>query len=140
MKQKLSPHFIIIDDDLFANSITEMFIKDINEFPDIPVQTFRNVNDGLKFIQDNYNNPEAPLTILLLDLNMPTINGWGFLEEFENFNSVVKAHFKICFYSSSIISEDHERAFQNKHVIDFFIKPIKRDEIISLIHRVYRAQ
>ncbi|MEM0516725.1 response regulator [Aequorivita flava] len=77
-------------------------------------------------IESGENLPE----IMLLDLNMPVMDGWQFLEEFTSIPTPKKI--QIYIVSSSLDPEDIERAKDFKSVNDYIIKPIAIENIIDI--------
>ncbi len=92
---------------------------------------------GIEFIESTYNKAadDYPTTVLLLDINMPAMSGWDFLERFESTESDIKKHLTIYLLSSSIDQHDKERAEANKHVKDFLTKPFRK-EMVEVILRI----
>src|SRR3954467_11851746 len=75
--------FILIDDDAVSNTISSLTIEHIlNKESDI--KTFTNPETGFDYIIEHPKNRNGSQTILLLDLNMPIMSGWEFLEKFDN--------------------------------------------------------
>ena len=64
-------------------------------------------------------------TILLLDINIPQMTGWQFLEWFDNAPADIKNSITIYMVSSSIDPGDIERANTNPYIKEFLIKPLK---------------
>lgn len=122
-------HFIIVDDDPFNNIICKMNIE--NTLGDVDVKTFSVPEEALLFLQKEFIYSLTP-TILLLDINMPTISGWQFLEEFEKFSEAVKKQFAVYIVSSSVDQRDIDKAAANKHIKAMFSKPLKKEIIISI--------
>ena len=54
---------------------------------------------------------------------MPSLDGWEFLDVFEQFDQEIKRHFKIYMLSSSVDHRDRERALSNKNVYAYIEKP-----------------
>ncbi|BAO54636.1 response regulator [Nonlabens marinus] len=69
----------------------------------------------------NFNTHLYP-DIILLDINMPVLNGWQFMNEFVKF--VDKNAITVYMVSSSIDPRDRERAMQYEEIEDFVIKPL----------------
>jgi CheY-like chemotaxis protein len=70
--------------------------------------------------------------LLLLDINMPIMSGWEFLEMFDNLDFEVKDRVKICILSSSIDERDKVRSYANKNVLEFLVKPLTDKDIQRL--------
>jgi CheY-like chemotaxis protein len=121
--------FIIVDDDTVNNTITRMMIKKI--LGDVETTIFTAPEQGLAFIQSEYSKIVKP-TILLLDINMPTMTGWEFVEQFEKFSEVAKKQIAIYILSSSIDQRDKDQAEANHYVKGFMSKPLTREVINSV--------
>jgi len=117
--------YIAVDDDEFNNLLCSMIIEDT--LGEVDIRTFTKPEEGLLFIE----NVKSP-SVLFLDINMPTLSGWEFLEEYEKFNEEVKMNLSIYILSSSLDRRDKERANRNKYVKGFISKPLE-SEIITLI-------
>ena len=120
---------ILVDDDDFNNVLTSMAIEDA--LGEVDINAFTRPEDGLEFIQNkNVGNPDH--NILFLDINMPKINGWEFLERFEKFSEKVKKRVNIYILSSSIDKRDKEKATSDKNVKGFISKPLTIETILSI--------
>jgi len=122
--------FILVDDDDLTNLIHDMTLKDaLGE--KVLVETFEKPEEALEFIQNTYTENSDP-TILFLDINMPGINGWEFLERYEKFSPAVKSRINIYILSSSVDPRDVRRAEENKNVLGFLSKPLSAENISSI--------
>ncbi len=121
--------FIVIDDDALNNKICRACIEKL--FKEAHVTTFTDPHAGYQHVSTEYagNDMEA---ILFLDINMPVMNGWEFLEKFEELAEEHKNRIKIYILSSSVDKRDMERAQANKNVVYYLIKPLTK-ETIALI-------
>jgi CheY-like chemotaxis protein len=87
--------------------------------------TAKNGEEALRYFDDlKQDNEKKVPQLIFLDLNMPIMGGWEFLDSFNNenysnFNSV-----KIIILSSTIDPEDLKKAEKYPAVIDFLPKPI----------------
>jgi response regulator RpfG family c-di-GMP phosphodiesterase len=126
---KHNPRFVIVDDDPLNNALCQVIIK--TTISEAEVKTFTIPEKVLEYIAVEYsrNGNEA---ILLLDLNMPTMSAWEFLEEFEKFEEKIKSHLKIYILSSSVDPRDIARASADKNVFDYIVKPLT-SEIVNTI-------
>src|SRR5688572_3410792 len=103
MKKKLK-NIVLVDD----NKLTNSFHKKILERIDCAegINTFENAEAALEFISANVGNDSQKSDLIILDLNMPGMNGWEFIEEFRNFTEDIKAKVHIIMLSSSMDPDD----------------------------------
>jgi two-component SAPR family response regulator len=123
----LTQKFIVVDDDYINNIYCRIIIE--MAFPEADIQTYTDPETALVYIQSAYNNSKAFDTILFLDINMPALTGWEFLEAYEQFDLTVKNKLNIYMLSSSIDPHDKERANANKNVLDYIEKPLTREQV-----------
>lgn len=121
------PDFIIIDDDPINNKLCQLNIK--KTVPEAYIRTFTNPEEGLKYLQELFNVDEKNDTILYLDINMPEMNGWEFMEKFEKFNPEIRELVKVYILSSSVNPRDREKAMSNDNIEDYVVKPLTSDAI-----------
>ena len=99
----------------------------------LEVEAFTNPKDALKYIDDQYTEQRTGKTILLLDINMPIMSGWEFLERFDSFGKKVKGCIDIYILSSSVDPRDKDRSYSNKNVKDYLLKPLSVDVIKEIM-------
>lgn len=121
---------LVDDDDIFV-FLTTKIIEQTN-LVDL-IKVFGNGLDAINFLKENKNNVDALPDIILLDLSMPIMNGWQFLEEYNKLNPTIGKKITIYIYSSSISPDDITRAKTISEVSDYIIKPITKDKLIDLI-------
>ena len=129
-------NFIVVDDDYVNNIICRRIIK--KAFPEADVQEFLDPDTALVYIKSTFAKYDSPDAVLFLDINMPTITGWQFLEAFERFDTRVKGHLKIYMLSSSVDLNDKERAANNPNVLGYFEKPLSLTIVNSLLNEKMR--
>jgi len=122
-----------VDDDPFNNTICRMIIEDA--LGEVEIEEFTKPEEGLLFIQENIKGP----SILFLDINMPTLTGWEFLEQYEKFSEEVKMHVSIYILSSSLDWRDKDKANANKYVKGFISKPLEFETVISIAKGEFQA-
>ncbi|MEI6019855.1 MAG: response regulator [Bacteroidota bacterium] len=122
--------FYIIDDDDMNNLICKMVIS--SAIPDATVMTFNQPIEALMHVKDEFNKPKHEKVIILLDINMPEMNGWQFLEALEESSDLVNDRFLIFMASSSVNPEDKQKAKNNLHILDFIEKPITEGIVLEL--------
>jgi CheY-like chemotaxis protein len=123
-----STRFVIIDDDVLNNRICTVVLKKI--FHDADIKTFLDSAEGFDYIVSEYSAKDHDANLVLfLDLTMPAMDGWEFLEKFELLDNEIKKRVKIYVLSSSDYKKDIERASANKHVVHYLIKPFTKKTI-----------
>lgn len=128
---EMNRNFIVVDDDAVNNLICRKVINHV--FPKADLQIFVNPETALTYIKSIYSESFEKATILFLDINMPVLSGWDFLEEFENFDKHIKEQLKIYMLSSSIDELDKERATKNKNVSGYIEKPLNQKIIAKML-------
>jgi len=124
----VSTRFIVIDDDEFNNKICSVTLEKIAK--DANVRTFLSPVEGFEHIVSEYSGADNDASaILFLDINMPVMNGWEFLERFNELDSELKKRVKIYILSSSVDKRDIEKAKADKNVMHYLIKPLTKETI-----------
>lgn len=123
--------YLIVDDDKSNNLLCKMVLKKV--LGDIDITTYENPREGLSYIESEYKNTEfnSP-TILFLDINMPDISGWEFLEIYKDYSENIHKQFTIYMLSSSVDYKDKSLAEENPLVKGFISKPLTRDIVSNL--------
>ena len=119
----------LIDDDTIQNHLVKMTIKKIDR--EIDLTFFSNpilALDFLSKISDIDSNPD----IILLDLNMPELSGWQFLEQYAKFPITSK----VAILSSTIDANDVEKSKTIPLVFHFCHKPLTPEKLIEILEKV----
>jgi len=117
---------MIVDDDQIFNLMTRLQLNHagISERP----YTFTNGKEALSFIAE-HSHSHIPI-LLFLDINMPGISGWQVLDQLDRFGAQRKIY--VIIVTSSIDSADQQRATSYRHVVGYFVKPLKYEQVLSL--------
>jgi CheY-like chemotaxis protein len=118
---------ILIDDSKADLFIAKLIIQKCNL--ESEVITLNNGEEALEWFQAHQDIKD---TLVLLDINMPVMNGFEFLESIKpiTFDSSVDVYL----LSSSTHPEDQKRAQEYDLVKSYLVKPIKRETILELIN------
>lgn len=127
---QITRRFLIVDDDTLNNYITKILLK--KSFEGVHVNDFTNPENGLDFMKSepSHHPPEAK-TILLLDINMPVLSGWEYLDAFELLDGSIKDQYEIYILSSSVDPGDVQRAKNHPLVKDFMEKPLNKEVLVK---------
>jgi CheY-like chemotaxis protein len=121
---------LIDDDDVFVFLTTKAINK--TSLVDL-IKVFDNGMEALNFFEENKGNLEALPEIILLDLSMPIMDGWQFLEEYTKLYPHLGKKITIFICSSSISPDDVSRAKSISEVSDYILKPVTTEKLIEII-------
>lgn len=116
---------LLIDDDSTSIFLMRMLLQR-EAFADT-ITSFQSAPDALKYLEDVA--PEHGPRVILLDLNMPLMNGWEFLEALPPSTSQRLAQCNIYILTSSLAPTDRLRAEQNPLVTRLIHKPLDKTEL-----------
>lgn len=116
----------IIDDNMVFRKITKMLLKKIG-VPDTNILLFKNGNEIYELMNDKINSIADLPNILLLDLNMPIMNGWEFIKAYKHYKKAYNYTPKIYIITSSVDDKDYKKATNFSDIEGFFTKPIDKD-------------
>ena len=102
------------------------------------IETARDGQKALDYYQslldENANSGQLLFPeLILLDLNMPVMGGWEFLDVFLKKYFAYCKNTRVVILSSSIVPEDEERARDYDIVVDFLSKPIRKDHLSKML-------
>jgi len=127
---KETGRFIIVDDDPLSIIVTEIYIRKASKSE---IRSFSFGTMALKYLEEEYNKiPQNVSTLLLLDLHMPIMDGFEFLERFEKLQ-ITKAKIKIVALSILPAKWERQRVMQYSHVGEYYAKPLTRQVLNHLI-------
>lgn len=113
---------MLVDDNDTDNFISKRIIE-ITKFAN-HVEVKSSGKGALDYLKQYENVPESLPSIIFLDINMPIVDGFVFLYEFEKFNELVRNKCKVIILSSSDNKRDIDKIVNNDHVIKFITKPL----------------
>lgn len=115
--------FMVVDDDPLNNMVCKYIILKYDKEAEITL--FTDPEKALESIHDTFSGAMEKIdTVIFLDINMPVINGWEFLEAFEKMDEKIHQQITIYILSSSIDQGDIEKADKNPFVKGYFPKPL----------------
>ena len=120
---------MLVDDNETDNFISQKIIELTGFAKKVVVQS--SGKGALEYLEENKDNAEAIPDLVFLDINMPIVDGFVFLFEFESFPNSLKDKCKIAILSSSDNKRDIERIVDNKYVIKYITKPLTEDALSS---------
>jgi CheY-like chemotaxis protein len=113
---------MLVDDDEIDNFVTKKMIDDNHFAKKLIIKL--TAEDALNYLKKEQNSPEELPDLIFLDILMPVMDGFAFLDEFDKFNDTVRKKCKIILLSTSESFKDLNRANKNKYVSKFLTKPL----------------
>ncbi|MNK07616.1 Chemotaxis protein CheY [compost metagenome] len=124
--KKISSLYVIDDDKIYHFLLKNLFKQN---GIDIAPTFFCNGHEAMEHIKINNTTDILP-DLILLDVNMPIMNGWQFLEEFIKFEESLAKKPTIYMISSSNNDVDINKANEfNGAVKGYFLKPICKEDL-----------
>lgn len=127
---------LLIDDSIAVNNRNEAMLNEVGFFKEIV--KYSDPKKALSSIKQN------PPNLILLDVNMPGMNGFNFLDEYIQLESIVNSKYKplIIIVSSLVFSENFYRSnYYKKHgVLGYICKPIDKDDIQDLLEEHFAIE
>ena len=121
---------LCVDDDMVTLAIFKRILGKAQTIEKI--ETAVNGQEALDLLI-NMQTKQVPLPdVILLDLNMPVLDGWGFVEKFQQEFPGNQSGLKIMIVTSSIDPEDQRNAKQYNFIVDYVTKPFGLEFIDKL--------
>jgi len=118
---------MLVDDNDTDNFISRRIIEITKFAKNVVIKN--SGKSALEHLEENKDNPENLPDIIFLDINMPIVDGFVFLYEYEKFSISVKEKCKIIILSSSDNKRDIDKIVNNDYVIKFITKPLTENAL-----------
>lgn len=119
----------IIDDDLIFVLITKKILQRHDFCKNLI--TYKNGRQAFNGLSHKISSGELIPEIILLDLNMPHMNGWEFLNQLSE--TLYKHNISVFIISSSVDQSDLDKCNLYKCVLNYIIKPLFEEDLYQLI-------
>ena len=126
MTKKLQT-ILLLDDNSATNFIHRKFISKADCTEEII--TFEGGIDALDYLR---SKTEKALELMLVDINMPTMDAWDFLEEFQKIENPHLKETKVVLLSTSVSASDFEKAKQIDIISGLRLKPLT----VKAVHEI----
>jgi len=122
---------LLVDDDDVTNFLSKEMLRLYMPSPqiDIALNGQEAVEYLLSKVKDGANLPD----LILLDINMPIMDGWDFLAEFDKIKGPGFEKIHIIMFTSSVYYEDIDRARSYASVQNIYSKPLDEQKIREII-------
>lgn len=120
---------MLVDDDPIFNWVSSKMIHMVDA--GLKIDIYQNARKALDFLVDNFD--QGGHYIIFLDLNMPEMSGWEFLEALENNDYSRNESISVYIVSSSTDQDDIEKSKTYPLVKGYLIKPLSLDVLQSIM-------
>ena len=121
---------ILVDDDPNFNWVSSKLIE--KAAPDLKVNTYANGKTALDFFLKG-NAEEKIHYIIFLDINMPIMNGWEFMDALEENDLARSYSIEVYIVTSSTDPSDKETAKSHRLIKDYLEKPLNYDLMVQIL-------
>lgn len=130
---KVKSTCIIDDDPIFVYS-TKRIMKEVNFSEEVIV--YNNGQDAIEGLQELINEGKKIPPVIFLDLNMPIMNGWEFLDEFTQIPNHNRGDVTIYVISSSVDPRDLEKIKTYNVINNYILKPVVREDLQTVLQQI----
>lgn len=124
----------IVDDDFIYQTITKKLIQKTGVFS--AHSSFSNGKEAITTLKNTLEEDSLYLPdIILLDINMPIMDGWEFMEEIKKIKPEINNQIKIFIVSSSIALEDKNKSKTYSDIIGYIPKPITVNNLLTIVSK-----
>lgn len=123
----MKPTLCFVDnDEVYLFLIRKMIEK---KFSGTKVLEFYNGLEAIEFLKENIQHTPLLPDIIFLDINMPVMDGWEFIESFKRIKHEIAKPITIYMVSSSVDDADMERAKSIEEITEFVCKPMTIEKV-----------
>ncbi len=124
---------LLIDDDEATNFYHTLVLEDAAA--DVHIKSVQSAKEGLDFLLCKGVYADSPQPgIIFLDINMPGMTGWDFLEEYNELSKDIHARAVVAILTTSINPDDRERSETIPNVKEFVHKPLTAEAFWKVVH------
>ena len=120
----------VIDDDTIYQIIVNKIIQKSQMFS--AISSFKNGKEALDAVNNSINDNEILPDIILLDINMPIMDGWEFMEEMTLLKPSISKQIIVYVVSSSIAIEDKNKSKTYPDILGYLSKPVNINDLILI--------
>jgi response regulator of citrate/malate metabolism len=124
---------LLVDDDSITNFINERLIRKLNITNDVKVSM--NGEEGIQYIKNQCDKDQACPELILLDINMPVMNGFEFIRAFEELKIKNKNKVKIIILTTSKNMKDVE-LLKSLGNFEYINKPLTEEKMFNCLTKV----
>lgn len=128
---------LLIDDDEPTNYMNEKFIREADCTDNIIIR--ESGDEGLEYLRNCAENGDPLPELIFLDINMPGMNGWDFLEEYKKLDESIQSEILLIMLTTSLNPDDKDRAEKIEEISGFINKPFSV-ETLNVVLETYFSE
>ncbi|MGD1844662.1 MAG: response regulator [Salibacteraceae bacterium] len=128
---------VLIDDDKMTNYLNQRIIKKSGLADHLLI--FKNGKEGLEYLKNPDASDYISPNLIFLDINMPVMNGFEFLEEYNKLDASLRADKLMVMLTTSLLTRDVDAA-KSYEVSEFINKPLDEDKLRIIIEKYYEER
>jgi len=127
---------MLVDDDHNDNFFHEREIRKTNRA--IIIITKKNGLSALEYLKSKKQDGDLHPDLILLDINMPGMNGWDFLQEYNRLDKELQSRAIIIMLSTSKNPDDEAKSKTWSFVSDYMTKPLTKEKMEDIINKYFK--
>ncbi|NLR93042.1 MULTISPECIES: response regulator [Flammeovirga] len=124
-------HILLIDDSESINFYNRLIIEETGVTKKCTF--FLSAEEGLEYIKEEHNENNPLPEIIFLDINMPKMNGWDFLDAYDQLDESLRKKITLFMLTTSTNEDDKAKANTYNTVKGFLSKPLTEDSLRSAL-------
>jgi CheY-like chemotaxis protein len=130
---KLDLSVCIIDDDELYTFLLSKILERNHLYKNIT--NFLNGEEAITAFK-SWEASKSPFPdIVLLDINMPIMDGWDFIEAYKQLSPEAKKNTKVFIMSSSIAQTDIDKSKSYKEISAYLFKPVSEETLVNIFNK-----
>jgi CheY-like chemotaxis protein len=125
--------YVIDDDEVFQYIVKRQFE---NTLKVKRITFFADGKEAIKALEDNSTRSTELPDVILLDINMPVMDGWDFLKSYRTVKSSLAKLPLIYLVTTSLAENDKKKAKEFEDVTGYIVKPVKKEELDTIFSKV----
>ena len=126
---------MLVDDNNDDNFFHERVIRKIDCADAIVVK--QTAKEAIEFLKQKEQHADLHPELIFLDINMPGMNGWEFLQEYENLDPSLKARIVVVMLTTSENTDDKVKAESYGFLADFKNKPLTKEMLTEVLEKFF---
>ena len=127
-------NILLVEDDSITNFINDRLLKNMNVATDIALAS--NGKEAICYLQKKLETENSFPELILLDLNMPVMDGFEFLSQFKSLPEQKRKESLIIVLTTSTHNKDLQKLKESEHIA-FLNKPLTKEKVLSIFDKYF---